>query len=252
MRFFFLHNPKAGGTALRSVLAGAAHGASLAPTFGNAPNEHAALGGDFSAFGGFENYFGHYGFEVYEALGQDHVLVTNFRDPVRRVYSMYRYWRNNVPVEALAHLHPRDAAIVRSSHELSFSDFIRQDSEELRIYTQNFHARQLHRDGWRLDRLDEAALDLVKRRISAMAWFYIAESPEVSMYLFAKAFPGLRGTAGRENVSTGPDDGIADADAAYIAQHNALDYAIYVHAWQEQVARLTADAAAFADQARTG
>lgn len=238
MRFFFLHNPKAGGSALRSLLVEATPGAAVAPVFGNAPNDYAALGGDLSQFAGFDGYFGHYGFEVYQALGQDHTLVTNFRDPVRRVYSIYRYWRNSVQIEALTGLHPRDLAIVRSAHELSFSDFIRQDSEELRTYTQDFHTRQLHGSGWRLDSLDDMILDLVKRRISAMPWFYIAESPEVSMYLYRSTFPGLSAAITRENVSIGPDEGISEADVAHIARHNRFDYAIYAHAWHEQAARL--------------
>lgn len=243
MRFFFLHNPKAGGTSLHTFLAEAAPGFSYAPVFGNAPNDYRRLGKDFSAFAGFDTYFGHYGFEVYAALGEGHALITNFRDPVRRVHSIYRYWRNNVDLAALTHLDQGDADVVRSAQQLSFSDFIRQDSDDLRAYTHNFHARQLYRDGWNPDPLDAAAVDLVKRRISAMPWFYIAESAEVSIYLFGRAF----GTAAeeaisRQNESRGTFDGIALADAAYLAERNCHDYAIYAHAWREQAQRLAAAA----------
>lgn len=238
MRFFLLHNPKAGGSSLRAFLARASPDARVAPVFGNAPHDYRALDGRFAAFAGFDSYAGHYGYEVYQALADGHALITNFRDPVGRIHSLYRYWRNSVEPAALTGLDARDAAIVRSASELSFADFIRQDCAEAAIYTSNFHTRQLYRDGWSLEGIDSLGLETVKRRISAMPWFYIAESPEVSLYLFGKVFGEPAGGMPRENVSAGPADALAAADVAYVIAHNRLDYAIYAHAWHEQVSRL--------------
>lgn len=240
MQFFFLHNPKAGGSALRSFLANAGAETGIAPVFGNAPNEYAAMKDGLADFAGYGHYFGHYGFEVYRAIGRpDHALITNFRDPVRRIHSLYRYWRNNVDPAALGGLHPRDAAVVQSAQALPFADFIRQDSTELRVYTHNFHARQFHCDGWRMEVLDALALEGIKHRISAMPWFYIAESPEVSLHLFRKVFGiGADRSIARENLTTGPIEAISAADVDYITAHNRHDYAIYAHAWREQAERL--------------
>jgi hypothetical protein len=87
-RIFFLHNPKAGGSSLRSVLSGLSPDGSNAPMFSNAPNEDRARQADVGQYRGFDVYAGHYGYDVYEQLADGHLLFTNFRDPVQRIHSM--------------------------------------------------------------------------------------------------------------------------------------------------------------------
>lgn len=110
-RIFFLHNPKAGGSSLRSVLSALSPGGFPAPVFGNAPNDHRDGKANVSQFRGFDIYAGHYGYDVYRELADGHLLFTNFRDPVQRIHSMYRYWRNNVALESISALHPGDIEV---------------------------------------------------------------------------------------------------------------------------------------------
>lgn len=187
-RIFFLHNPKAGGSSLRSLFSRLIGDQGVAPVFSNAPEDHRSNAARISEFTGFQLYAGHYGFDAYRRLSEGHLLFTNFRDPVRRVQSMYRYWRNNVSESHLATLDPSDRQVVRLAKEMSFPEFIRHRSDDLQLYISNFHFRQLHSSGWERPPIDQAAISTVKRRISRMPWFYLAETPDCSSRLLAQLF----------------------------------------------------------------
>src|SRR3546814_4830561 len=78
-RIFFLHNPKAGGSSLRSVFAALNNTGSIAPVFGNAPADYQSNREFVNNYRGYDLYAGHYGYDVYRAIGDGHLLVTNFR-----------------------------------------------------------------------------------------------------------------------------------------------------------------------------
>jgi hypothetical protein len=238
-KIFFLHNPKAGGTALRSMFA-TLSGGSVAPVFGNAPNDHRAGAAAVGGHAGYDYYAGHYGHEIFATLGDGHLLVTNFRDPVQRIYSIYRYWRNNVSLDALSDAHPGDVATVRLAQDLSFSDFIRVESDDLKLYISNFHFRQIHRSGWGLSSLGPVARWAVRRRIRGMAWFYIAELPEASTLLLRYRFGGGDLSVARDNRSGGEAEAVRAADAEHLIAMNLLDYEIYGYAVKLQAQRLGA------------
>lgn len=240
-KIFFLHNPKAGGSSLRAMLSGLFEEGQRSPVFGNSPNEYRNCRAELRNFSGFDFYAGHWGYEVYEALQDSHGLVTNFRDPVKRIYSLYRYWKYNVRLSDISGLDERDFAAVRAAHDLSFSEFIRSDIQEISIYIENFHARQLYWDGWSAFELNEGSLNTLKDRIERMDWFYIAESPDSSMFLFKKAFPqAVHLAIGEENRSAGISEKIPDADIDHLIRLNFWDYEIYAHAWRVQVERIRA------------
>lgn len=235
---FFLHNPKGGGSSLRELFSSRFEPGEIAPVFCNAPNEHRAQIGAIRQWRGFKFYAGHYGHDVYEQIGAGHRLITNFRDPVERIVSMYRYWRNNVRLEDVSDLLPGDAEFVKLAHNLAFSNFIRSDNPHLQLYLSNFHFRQLRKSGW--EHADPGLSDLiiVKRRISRMPWFYVAETGQLSLSLLRRAFPDLvDAELPRENVSRGDRLSLDAADVDLLVQRNRYDYAIFGHALREQQRR---------------
>jgi hypothetical protein len=238
-KFFFLHNPKAGGVSIRSLLRSVSNGGSIAPQFMNAPQDYRSNRETVSTLRGYDLYFGHYGYEVYQIVNKGHTLVTNFRDPAQRVHSMYRYWRHNVLDEDLDNLIGRDAYVVKLAKELSFSEFIRVNDEDLLCYISNFHFRQIYLTGWLHHTYTNTSELEVYRRIKDMPWFFIAETPEASMSLFQLAFPEARDIdIPIENVSLGNRDEMFQADVDYLKSLNQFDYAIHAYALNIQSERL--------------
>lgn len=238
---FLLHNPKAAGSALRALLASRFVDAEVAPVFLNSPFDPRPIQDISREFSGFSFYAGHYGFDAYAALANDHILVTNFRDPAARIQSVYRYWRNNVDAAQLA---ANERGPIELAQTLSFADFIRNPDPGLRLYIENFHFRQLLGSGWKarnctiLDRL------IVRRRIARMRWFFIQEMAAVSLELLRHELPIYRGRALETiNVSSGDRPPIAEADLRYLKAINRLDYAIYAFAVRLQEKRAASLAA---------
>lgn len=188
---------------------------------------------------GFDVYFGHCGYEIYENVRDGHSLVTNFRDPIQRIYSIYRYWRFNVSLSAVRGLHAADAEVVRLAHALPFDEFIRSDNRDVKLYISDFHFRQLYQSGWVTGKSSRWARWIVKRRIQMMPWFYIAETPQASVSLLRNLFPNepeLR--IPNENQSLGAVDPVSEADAKHLIGMNLLDYDIYGYALKLQAKRL--------------
>ena len=233
-RIFFLHNPKAGGSSLREVLR-TISGGTIAPVFDNGPNIHQVERSGYGKFANYDYYAGHYGFDEYQRLALRHLLVTNFRDPVARVYSIYRYWRHNISLEGLVGSHPDDIAIVALAHTLSFSEFIR--ARETQLYISNFHFRQLYSSGWEWSTINWRAKWTVKRRIARMPWFYIAETQQASAQLMERCFR-IPIQIPRENQSLGTPDPISPDDIEHLTRLNTLDYDIYAFALGLQETRL--------------
>lgn len=238
-RIFFLHNPKAGGSSLRATLRSIVKDGSVAPVFGNSPNEDRASRSMLGRYKGYDFYAGHYGYEAYRRLSAGHILITNFREPASRIYSIYRYWRNNVSLNALSDLNKKNVAIVEEAHNLSFSEFIRSTNSDLKLYLNNFHFRQLLHSGWEEAKCDWRSRWLVKRRISRMPWFYIAETPKASSELLNQLFCDARGAEiPYINQSVGEAGGIDPKDVEHLSRLNTLDFEIYSYALRLQEERL--------------
>ena len=240
-KFFFLHNPKAGGVSIRSLLRSVSKGGTIAPQFMNAPEDYRSNREIISTLRGYDLYFGHYGYEVYQIVNKGHTLVTNFRDPAQRVHSMYRYWRHNVLDTDLDKLidNDKDAYVVRLAKEMSFSEFIRVNDENLLCYISNFHFRQIYITGWLHHPYTNTSELEVYGRIKEMPWFFVAETPEASMSLFRLAFPEARDIdIPIENVSLGNRDEISQKDVDYLKSLNRFDCAIHAYALHIQSERL--------------
>ena len=238
-KIFFLHNPKAGGASIRLLLHRASKGGTMAPLFMNAPEDYRSNRTALTNLRGYDLYFGHYGYEVFQVVNDGHALVTNFRDPVRRIYSLYRYWRHNVLDTVLHQLMDQDAFVVRLAKQKSFSEFIRVNDGNLLCYISNFHFRQIHRTGWLNYPCTKNAELMVRRRIRTMPWFYISETPEASMSLFRLAFPDVEDIdIPFQNASLGDQKAIDAKDVDHLISLNQLDYGIYGYAISVQSARL--------------
>lgn len=238
LKFFFLHNPKAGGASIRAALAEICDG-SIAPTFWNAPNDYRRTPQEDRTHIGYDFYAGHYGHDVYARVKDGHILVTNFRDPVRRIYSLYQYWRHTVSADSLGALDPLDAELVALAQREPFSRFIRSENPDLALYLRNFHFRQIYGCGWTGSRMGWPELQLVKWRIRQMPWFFIAESAEASCLLLRDLSPRLANiTIPRHNQSRVAGEEIEPQDVEYLVNRNTLDYAIRSYAVSIQAERL--------------
>ena len=238
-KLFFLHNPKAGGSSLRSLLGDLAGSGKIAPVMDEGPNQYSERRYPGGAPKGFDVYFGHCGYEIYQNVRDGHAVVTNFRDPIQRIYSIYRYWRFNVSSDIVCGLHPADAEVVRLAKVLPFNRFIRSDNPDLDLYISNFHFRQIYKSGWMRTKDSLWAKWVVMRRIQKMPWFYIAETPQASATLLRNLFP--KGPELRfpvENRSCGTAEPVSEADAKHIIGMNLLDYHIYGYALKLQATRL--------------
>jgi len=192
--------------------------------------------GNYHFASGYRFYAGHLGGNVYQAVSEGHRAVTNFRHPVARVRSLYRYFRS-VPIPETELGDARFFA-VRFARSRSFEEFVLTDDPRVRVYTENQHARQLTRSPWRLDRNVDlaAAISLVDR----MPCFYVCEEPERSLAWFGKVF-GLTAIP-RENVTSSfsPDERLPDMAEAILAI-NRLDLLLHDYALARLRALLTID-----------
>lgn len=227
-RIFFLHNPKAGGSSLRTLLSSLIGRGSVAPVFCNAPDDDRRNRYSIQQYSGYDFYAGHYGYDVYKQIGAGHELVTNFRDPSHRIYSLYRYWKYNVSADHLATLSGPDAEVVRLAHKHSFSDFIRIEENDLRLYIDNFHFRQLLASGWTFPSITNDAIETVKSRISLMSWFYIAEEPDQSFQRLNRKFEVPKELSlPWDNKSGGSAQDIPIKDIDFLKEINQIDTEIY-------------------------
>lgn len=228
---FFFHLPKAGGTSLRSALRGLFKPEECSPIIENDTIDYIRNGGNYYFARGYLFYAGHVGADVYRAVQDRHLVITNFRHPVTRIGSLYRYFRT-VPIGERELGHPRYFA-VRFARERSFEEFVLTDDTRVRVYTENQHARQLTGSPWRL--VPDIDMAAAVAMIDRMPCFYICEEPDRSLAWFGESF-GIAAIA-RENVTSSATtrDQLPDMADAILAI-NQRDMALYEYA----VARLRA------------
>jgi len=222
-RLVFLHNPKAGGTAVASSLRSMFKREEIAPVFDNSPDERDP--GVWPQIRTYRYIGGHFGYEVVRGHIPDSSITTNFRDPVARTASLYTYWRE-LDFGGLP-----EAMRVRSgpafAHALSFADFIRSDDPYLSLYLDNFHTRQLLGSGMLPRRVSILDMLWAKRRIRRMPWFYVCEEPNASTEWLQRAF-GVA-AIGVENRSRARIPMTSD-DAKVIRARNWADASLHAFA----------------------
>jgi len=229
-RLFFFHNPKAGGTSVVSALGRLFAPERQCPPIENDAAEHAQRAGRYAAFAGYDFYAGHYGFDIYDAAGAGMPAATNFRWPVDRVVSVYRYFRHVVEITDAQARDPRFRA-VSLAKRLSLNDFVTCDDPAVVLHTYDHHFRQLTGSGW--SPVYEQDLAAARTLIDRMVWFSVCEHPYESLAWADMAFEGRLSRMERLNVTHAEDSGEAALTPKALGQllaQNQKDIAIYQHA----------------------
>ena len=225
-RLFFFHNPKAGGTSVASALAELFEQQRRCPRIENDAVEHAVHRGRYGAYQGYDYYFGHYGRDIYDAVGGRMACVTNFRWPVARIVSLYRYFRHMVQITDEQAADPRWRSVWLAK-TLSLDDYVTCDDPAVRLHTCDHHFRQLTGSGWS----GEAGGDLPSALalIEHMPWFFVCEHPYESMIWAESAFDGELPPVGRLNEGVGREAAGELSRRAYqrLDGQNQMDLALY-------------------------
>jgi hypothetical protein len=242
-RLFFFHNPKAGGTSVVGALSRLFEVDRRCPRIENDATEHAARAGQYEAFRGYDFYAGHYGLDIYDAVGSGMPTATNFRWPVDRVVSVYRYFRY---VVELTDAQARDLrfAAVRLAKSLSLNDFVTCDDPAVVLHTYDHHFRQFTGSGW--SPVYEGDLHMARTLVDHMIWFYVCEHPYESLAWAETAFEGRVASVRRLNVTPAEDTAEAVLSAkAYrqLLSQNLNDVALYQHALGRLLAKVAPDEA---------
>ena len=195
------------------------------PLIENSERDHQRLAGDYRAFRGYRYYAGHYGYDIFSQVAEAHLPVTNFREPVGRLYSLYRYFRFMVTV-------PDDAASrdnfypVVFAQRYDFASFVSTDDPRIEVHTRNHHARQLSGSAWSPG--SRAYLPQALRLLEQMPWYYICAYPALSAQWAAAVFGADGGGIPRDNVTQGGQAmGARSAERRCILDKNALDLELY-------------------------
>jgi hypothetical protein len=231
-RLFFFHNPKAGGTAVGRVMASLFPAEARCPLIENTEREHQDNAGNYAEYSNYAYYGGHYGYDIFSSVSSGHRAVTNFRDPVNRLVSLYGFYRQ-VPLPEnpadLDNLYP-----VAFAHRSSFRQFVGTGDPRVEIHTRNHHVRQLTSSAW--DPASRGDLSHARTVLAEMPWFYVCAYPGQSQRWAQDVFGPRFGQIQRENV-TGPQAAVmVDRETRRIIHaKNGLDQALYADA----VRRLT-------------
>jgi hypothetical protein len=240
-RIFFFHNPKAAGESVKRALEAHFLQSTKAPRIENDVVDHAALDGNYKDFRGFDFYFGHYGRDVFEAVNDGHVCVTNFRHPINRMISLYNYFHFTVQLSPEQLAEERFFAVA-CAKKSSLHDFLACDDPRVRVYTNNQHTRQLTGSLW----VCEVAPNLAEacQFVDRMSCYYICEYAELSALWMQETF-GIS-TIPRINVTEAEkQSSVAELSAAtrsVILKKNELDMQLYQYAvsqflrWPKDVA----------------
>jgi hypothetical protein len=232
-KIFFFHNPKAGGTSIKTVLEGLFHRRERCPQIENDEIDHRNLKGKLKAYRGYSLYYGHYGYDVYEAVANGHLPLTNFRHPVDRLISTFNYFNYAVHLPAKV-TRPDHFYHVRLARTISFDEFMSSSDPRVELYTRNGHFRQLTYSLW-MPTLHKS-LDEAIAFVDQMPWFYVCEHPELSTIWFRKVFNVPLTVIPRENQTPKVGDSqvstanISERTRNLVLEKNQLDLALYEYA----------------------
>jgi hypothetical protein len=232
-KIFFFHNGKAGGTSIKKVLEDLVPQRQRCPRIENDEVDHRNLKGRYKRFRGYTLYSGHYGYDVYQAVANGHLPLTNFRHPVDRLVSGYNYFNYAVHLpEKLGR--PDHFYAVRLARKVSFEEFMSSSDPRVEIYTRNGHYRQLTYSPWSPEL--RKSLNEACAFVDQMQWYYICEHPELSTIWFRKVFNIPVTEIPRENQTPKVSSSqlspanISESTRSLILEKNQLDLALYQYA----------------------
>ena len=243
---FFFHTPKAAGTAIGSMLSARFAPLERSPLIENTERDHQRRAGDYTCFRGYRYYAGHYGYDIFIQVAEGHLPITNFREPIARLYSLYRYFRFvvNIPAGALSQ---DDFYPVLFAQRYDFQSFVSTDDPRIEVHTRDHQVRQLCGSAWSPD--GPADLPQALRLLDQMPWFYVCAYPTLSQQWADAVFGEGFGPISRENITQGSHGrGPGMVQRQHILEKNALDAALY----REAERRLLGWASARAREGPTG
>ncbi len=222
---FFFHTPKAAGTAVGRMLSARFPAAERCPLIENTERDHERRAGDYSAYRGFRYYGGHYGADIFSHVADGHLPITNFREPVERICSLYSYFRFvvKVPDDAVSQddLYP---VVFAQRHD--FQSFVSTDDPRIEVHTRNHQVRQLCGSAW--SPAGPASLPQALRMLDRMPWYYVCAYPALSQSWANAVLGENAGPISRENMTRGGQAfGARGAERRCILQKNALDAELY-------------------------
>lgn len=237
-KLFFFHNPKAAGLSITHAIKAATGEEAHAPEIANNLNQHEALGGQYEGFKGHDIYTGHYGRDVFEAVRDGHPYITNFRHPVRRVLSLYNYFRDTFKKLSSGEGSAAYYAACEAAATMSLHDFVICDQPAVRVFVSDFHFRQLTSTPWEFR--DPAPLEAAYEFIDGALCYYVCEFEDLSRRWLAESL-GLESlphdnTSHDKPGSLRPDQ-IQDETVKAILELNTRDLAIYRYAVQGLLGR---------------
>jgi hypothetical protein len=149
-KIFFFHNPKAGGYSLRKVFESHFPTETQCPIIENDKVGHEQLSGEYARFRGYD----YYGRDIFEAVNDGHWCVTNFRNPLARLISLYNYFRFDVK-SSDEELRTERFHAVAFAKSVSFEEFVSSGDPHIDVYVRNAHFRQLANSCWALETTKE-------------------------------------------------------------------------------------------------
>ena len=132
-----------------------------------------------------------------------HRCVTNFRDPIERLISLYNFFKFNVKLSE-EELGTERFLAVAFAKSASFEEFVSSKDPNVDLYVRNVHFRQLANSCWVLDATKE--FDGVCRFVDEMRWYYVCEYPAMSFAWLRRAFDWDLPQIPRENVTRAASD----------------------------------------------
>jgi hypothetical protein len=241
-KIFFFHNPKAGGVSLRILFAGRFPTAKRCPIIENDKIGHEQLRGEYASFRGYDYYAGHYGRDIFRIVNDGHGCVTNFRDPVDRVLSLYNYFKFHV-ILSQEELSTERFRAVTLAKSVSFEEFVSSNDPNVEVYLRNAHFRQLANSCWNMAITKD--FDDVCRFVDEMRWYYVCEYPRLSVAWLRRTFGREFHQIPRANVTQVKSEQPANLVTLdnrirkLILGKNKLDVALYRYAVRRLVGRST-------------
>lgn len=233
-KVFFFHNPKAAGTSIIKSLRNSVREGKESPHVEHTVWEYMALKRDYSNFMGYDLYIGHYTRHCYDAVKDGHVYVTNFRNPVSRVISLYNFFRYIVPnQEFVEGMDINSMDCVTAAASLEFEDFINCRNPYVMSYISDHHFRQLTASQWIYEDRPKATIAEACDFIDGALCYYVCEYEEASLR-WMKQELNLQDLT-YENTTRDLPQSVKEADISDKARQTILDInqrdlAIYHHA----------------------
>jgi hypothetical protein len=219
-RYIFNHIPKTGGNSLLAVFRDNLEPAEISPHLGSG-------GISLSPVARFEHYKliqGHFSVLAQAGVCRSRYSMTLLREPIRRIFSTYTFWRTE----------PENPWTAKAK-ELSFADFVRyfMDSPAIVCNPYTYHFAAIGRDCGAYPAGESALLAAAQRNLAAFNFVGICEEFARSAGLLCAEL-GWRppSVIPHENRSASEDlfGGIDSQTMEILRDRNRIDLALYAYA----------------------